>query len=202
MTIFEPIAIYRKLYMKFKKPKTSNIILLVVITLFIIPQTRQPIQIALHSVLSKFGPSVIDKEDQKTVSYASWKLRDLEGNEINYNETKDKVVFINLWATWCPPCIAEFQGIQDLYNDYKDDVVFLLVSDEAPETIQIFLDKKGYNVPVFNPLTNYPKDFEGRSIPRTYIIDKEGHVVVDKKGVANWNSDKMRNELDELLKGS
>ena len=172
---------------------------LMLIALLIIPQTRHPIQVALHSVLSKFGPSVIDKEDQKTVSYTSWKLRDLDGNELNYKDTKGKVVFINLWATWCPPCIAEFQGIQDLYNDYKDDVVFLLVSDESPKIINNFLDKKGYDVPIFNPLTNYPKDFEARSIPRTYIIDKEGRIVVDKKGAANWNSDKVRDQLNELL---
>jgi thiol-disulfide isomerase/thioredoxin len=188
--------------MKFIKPKTSNIIFLVIIALLIIPQTRQPIQIALHSILSKFGPSVIDEENQRTVTYASWKLRDLDGNEMNYNDTKDKVVFINLWATWCPPCIAEFQGIQDLYNDYKDEVTFIMVSDETPETIQNFLSRKGYDIPVFNPLTNYPEDFEARSIPRTYIIDKQGHIVVDTKGAANWNSGKVRLQLDELIRGS
>jgi len=186
--------------MKFRKPKTSDIILLVVIALLIIPQTRQPIQVAFHSILSKFGPSVIDKEDRKTVSSASWKLRDLDGIEMDYNETKDKVVFINLWATWCPPCIAEFQGIQNLYDDYKDKVTFVMVSDESPETIQNFLDKKGYKIQVFNPLTNYPEDFNPRSIPRTYIIDKQGRIVIDKKGAANWNSDKIRSQIDELLK--
>mgnify|MGYP001821548855 CR=1 FL=1 len=115
--------------MKISKSKRNNILYLVIIALLIIPQTRKPIQIAFHSVLSQFGPSVIDKEDRKKVSYSSWQLRDLNGNEFNYLETKGKVVFVNLWATWCPPCIAEFQNIQDLYNDYGDDFVFLLVSD-------------------------------------------------------------------------
>ena len=55
--------------MKFRKPKTSNIIFLVIIALLIIPQTRQPIQIALHSILSKFGPSVIDEENQRVASW-------------------------------------------------------------------------------------------------------------------------------------
>jgi len=187
--------------MKFRKPKKSDIIFLVIILLLIIPQTRQPIQVALHSVLSKFGPSVIDKEDQKKVSYTSWELRDLNGNKLNYQDTKGKVVFVNLWATWCPPCIAEFQNIQDLYDDYGDKVLFLLVSNESPKTIQRFLEKKGYYIPIFNPLTNYPDDFNPRSIPRTYIIDKEGFIIVDKKGAANWNSSKMRGQLDELLKG-
>ena len=185
--------------MKFRKPKKSDVLFLVIIALLIIPQTRQPIQIALHAVLSKFGPSVIDKEDREKVSYSSWKLRDLKGNELNFANTKGKVVFVNLWATWCPPCIAEFQNIQDLYNDYNDEVFFLLVSNESPNTIQKFLDKKGYDIPIFNPLTNYPDEFNSRSIPRTYIIDKEGFIVVDKKGAANWNSEKIRNQLNNLL---
>ncbi|MEZ4796381.1 MAG: TlpA disulfide reductase family protein [Flavobacteriaceae bacterium] len=185
--------------MKFRKPKTSDIIFLVIITLLIIPQTRQPIQIALHSIITKFNPSVIDKEDREKVSYSNWKLKDLNGNELNFADAKGKVVFLNFWATWCPPCIAEFQSIQDLYDDYKEKVVFLLVSDESPEIIKKFLDKKGYDIQIFNPLTSYTEDFKIRSIPRTYIIDKEGYIVVDKKGAANWNSEKIRVQIEELL---
>jgi len=165
----------------------------------LIPQTRQPIQVAIQSVISKFSPSVIDKEDRKKIEYSSWNLRDLNGNEFNFRDAKGKVVFINLWATWCPPCIAEFQSIQDLYHDYSENVVFLLVSDESPEVINAFLDKKGYIIQIFNPLTKYPEGLSSRSIPRTFIIDREGYLVVDKNGAANWNSDKVREHLDELL---
>ena len=124
---------------------------------------------------------------------------DLDGIELNFADTKGKVVFVNLWATWCPPCIAEFQTIQDLYNDYNEKVVFLLVSDESPETIKKFLAKKGYEIQIFNPLTDYPDGFDARSIPRTYIIDKEGYIVVDKKGAANWSSDAVRQQLDQRV---
>ncbi|MEY8870199.1 TlpA family protein disulfide reductase [Meridianimaribacter flavus] len=185
--------------MIFRKLKISNIVFLVIIVLMLIPQTRQPIQVAIQSVISKFSPSVIDKEDRKKIEYSSWNLRDLNGNEFNFKDAKGEVVFINLWATWCPPCIAEFQSIQDLYNDYNENVVFLLVSDESPEVINAFLDKKGYNIQIFNPLTKYPEDLSSRSIPRTFIIDREGYLVVDKNGAANWNSDKVREQLDELL---
>lgn len=185
--------------MKLRKLKKSDIIFLVIIVLLIIPQTRHPIQIALHSVISKFNPSVIDKEDREKISYSSWKLRNLNGVELDFIETKDKVVFVNLWATWCPPCIAEFQSIQDLYDDYKDEIVFLLVSDESPTIIQKFLDKNGYDIQIYNTLSKYPEYFNARSIPRTYIVDKGGYIVVDKKGAANWNSDKVRDQLKELL---
>lgn len=125
--------------------------------------------------------------------------KNIEGNDIDFKDVKRKVVFLNLWATWCPPCIAEFQGIQNLYDDYKDKVEFIMVSSESPKIIQKFLNNKGYQIPVFNPLTNYPNEFNARSIPRTYIIDKNGYVVVDKKGAANWNSAKIRRQLNKLL---
>ncbi|MCO4822969.1 MAG: TlpA family protein disulfide reductase [Flavobacteriaceae bacterium] len=186
--------------MKLNKSKRSNMLFLVVIALLIIPTTRHPIQIALHTIFSQFGPSVIDKEDQKKITDSNWNLRALNGDEINFIDTKGKVVFVNLWATWCPPCIAEFQGIQDLYHDYNDKVEFLLVSDESPEIINKFLDKKGYDIKIYNPLSAYPSFFEARSIPRTYLIDKSGHIVIDKKGAANWNSNTVRSQLDQLLK--
>ena len=185
--------------MKYIKSNLGNIVLLIVVVLMLVPQTRQPIQVAIQSVISRFNPSVIDEEDQRKVSYSSWELRDLNGVTLNFEDTKGKVVFVNLWATWCPPCIAEFQSIQDLYDDYNESVMFLLVSNESPEVIRKFLDKKGYHIQVFNPISRAPDDLSSKSIPRTFIIDKEGYVVIDKSGAANWNSDKVREQLDKLL---
>lgn len=188
--------------MKFIKLKSRDLMFLVVLALVIIPQSRETIQIAFHSILSKFNPVIIHKSAQQTITYSPWVLRDLKGNEMEYSDTKNQVVFLNLWATWCPPCIAEFQGIQELYNDYKNDVVFLLVSDETPIAIQNFLKKNGYDINVFIPMTKYPIDFNPKSIPRTYIIDSKGSIVIDKKGAANWSSSKVRKILNKLLKES
>ena len=188
--------------MKFRKIKKGDILFLILLVLMIVPQTRQPIQIAFHSVMSLFSPSVINHRQQKKILYEPWKLKDLEGNEFDFSNTKNRVVIVNLWATWCPPCIAEFQGIQNLYDDYGKKVDFILVSDESPKMIKKFLKSKGYNIKVFTPITEYPSYFNPKSIPRTYIIDKQGHIVIDKKGAANWNSSKVREQLDKLLTAS
>ena len=185
--------------MTFKKPSRNTIVFLIIIALLLIPQTRQPIQIALHSLLSKINPSTVSIENRKLISYSTWKLKSLDGDELDFESTKGEVVFLNFWATWCPPCIAEFQAIQDVYNDYSDKVTFVLVSNESPEVIQKFLNKKGYDIKIYTPLTDYPDDFDVSSIPRTYLIDKEGRIVIDKGGAANWNSDATRSIIDELL---
>ena len=185
--------------MKIKKPSSSTIIFLVVIALLLIPQTRQPIQIAYHSLLAKFSPSTISEDERRIISYSQWELKSLTGEGLNFKTTKGKVVFLNFWATWCPPCIAEFQSVQDLYSDYKDKVVFVLVSNESPEVIQKFLDKNDYEIIIYNPLTNNPKEFNPSSIPRTYLIDKEGQIVIDKNGAADWNSNSIRTLINDLL---
>jgi thiol-disulfide isomerase/thioredoxin len=181
------------------KVKTSNIIFLIVIALLIIPQTRQPIQVFLHKGLALISPSTIKEEKREIISDYNWQLRDQDGLPFNFSEAKGKVVFLNFWATWCPPCIAEMPSIEALYSDYKNKVVFLLVSNEDIETINSFKDKNNYSFKFFNPISKPPNDLQTNSIPQTYIIDKSGKIVMDKSGAANWNSDTVRAVLDDLL---
>jgi thiol-disulfide isomerase/thioredoxin len=185
--------------MKISKSQRSNLIFLIVIALLIIPQTRKPIQVFLNKGLALFGPSIERESNRTTIAFEDWKLKDLEGNLVNFKDIENKVIFLNFWATWCPPCIAEMGSIQELYNDYKDEVVFLLVSSEKPQVVQRFFKKKGYNLNSYSPLSSYPKDFNINSIPRTFLINKKGEIVIDKRGAANWNSNKVRTQIKELL---
>jgi len=185
--------------MKFTKSHRNNIIFLIVITLLIIPQTRQPIQIFIHKGLALFSPSVFNKDESKVLANYNWTLKNLNNNTINLNEYKGEVVFVNLWATWCPPCIAEMPSIQELYNDYKNDIKFLIVSEENTETIKRFLKKHDYNFEINQPINDTPEMLKSRSIPRTLLIDKEGNIIINKSGAANWNSAKVRETIDNLI---
>ena len=185
--------------MKIKKSHRDLFVMLVAIAILIIPQTRNAIKVTIHKTFTLFSPSVVKDENRVTLDDYHWKLIDNGGCEYNFKETKDKVVFLNLWATWCPPCIAEMPKMQLIYNDYKDQVVFLFVSYEDAKKVQKFLDKKGYQLPNFQPVSDIPQKLFSSSIPATYIINKKGEIVVDKKGAANWNSDFVRGLLDSLL---
>ena len=186
--------------MKISKSQRSNIIFLVIILVMIIPQTRQPIQIFLQKGLAMISPSVIKSENRVTLTDYNWQLVDENGRPYNFNDAKGKVVLINFWATWCPPCIAEMPSMEKLYKDYKDDVVFLFVSNESQEVISKFKQKNDYEFLVHSAITATPKLLEASSIPRTFILDQQGHIVIDKTGAADWNSDKVRKLLDDLLK--
>ena len=186
--------------MKFSRSNIKNIIFFTIIGLLLIPQTRQPIQVLLHKSLALFSPSTIDESKQEVIENYSWNLKNEEGTIYNFESTKGKVVLVNFWATWCPPCIAEMPSMQLLYDDYKDKIEFVFVSNEEFLVINEFVNKKEYTFDVYNPLTKYPEDFDVSSIPRTFLIDKNGRLVIDKTGAANWNSNAVRNQIDLLLK--
>jgi len=185
--------------MTFQKPKISNLLFVAIIILMIIPQTRQPIQVFLHKGLALFSPSLTSENNRKQLQDYRWKLKSIDNQDYDFSQAKDKVILINFWATWCPPCIAEMPALQELYDDYNDKIEFLLVSEENRPVIQKFIDKHDYTFKVFKPLTNIPKNLQTRSIPRTFIIDKAGNIVIDKSGAANWNSKDVRNILDNLI---
>ena len=180
----------------FNKKNISNIVFVLVIALLLYSPTREWFmrQIA-------FSPSVKSIDESEKIDTYNWSLKGLNTDNVNFNEFKDKVVFVNFWATWCPPCRAEMPMIQKLYDDYKDKVTFIFVTNENWTTVEKYYNKNGYNLPAYNSLSNIPVKFsETNSIPATYLLDKEGNILIKKVGAADWNSKKTRKLLDELIK--
>src|SRR3546814_399295 len=107
--------------------------------------------------------------------YVSFK--DKSGNIISLNSLKGKVVFINFWATWCPPCIAEMPTIQKLYTEFKDNkaVEFIMVDVDNNRTkSQNFMDKRKFDLPVYTPASPIPASYFGGSLPTTILLNKNG----------------------------
>ncbi len=75
----------------------------------------------------------IDKSKRVKLSTYNRQLKDVKGHKVDFNSFKNRVVVVNFWATWCPPCIAEMPAFEKLYQDYKKDVVFLLVANDDPK---------------------------------------------------------------------
>lgn len=146
------------------------------------------------------SPSLENKEDYQKVVLDQWHVVDESGNSFDFKNIEGKVVIINFWATWCPPCIAEKPSFQELYNDYKDKVVFMFVTTDSKDKVIAFKEKYGYSLPVYYQIDSPPALLYSTSIPATYVIDKEGNIVVKKFRAADWNSGKFRVALDELLK--
>ncbi|MAL60161.1 MAG: thiol-disulfide oxidoreductase [Flavobacteriaceae bacterium] len=180
------------------KKHGSTILLLVLVALLFIPQTGMPIKVFFNRLIS-FSPSEIKVEKRETIHDFDWQLEDLEGTNINFNQSEGRVTLVNFWATWCPPCIAEMPSFQSLYDVFNDSVDFYFVSLESPETLIKFIQKKGYRLPIYIPQEQLPDGLETNSFPTTYLISKRGEIVIDKVGAADWDSEKTRKIIEKLL---
>ena len=148
-----------------------------------------------------FSPSINSEDNIEQLQTTNWQLKNIENNEtVNFNDFNDKVVFINFWATWCPPCRAEMPMIQDLYNTYKNKVEFVMLTNEDWDKVNTYFSKNNYDLPVYNSINTPPENFtKTTSIPASYLIDKNGKIRVSKVGSAKWNSKKMTDFIDKLI---
>jgi hypothetical protein len=86
-----------------------------------------------------------------------------------------------------------------LHTDYGDRITFLLLANEKPETVQRFLEKKALDLPVFIPQIKAPEALYETSIPTNYVLSQEGKIIIKETGAADWNSERVRLLLDNLL---
>lgn len=132
-----------------------------------------------------------EKETSKTIPAFDFTLTDQYGKEHTLSDYKGKVVFLNFWATWCPPCQKEMPDIEELYqkfNENQDDVIILgvanPVSEEYPnnqdvskEEVIAFLEEKGYTFPVvFDETGEVLKSYYINAFPTTFMIDRQGNI--------------------------
>lgn len=170
------------------------------ILLLIIPSTRIEVS-SFFIKLTSLPPSTLDKNEQFKINQQaeSWLIYDMKGNQVLFSSLNEKPVFLNFWATWCPPCVAELPGIIELYEKYKEEVNFVLVSNESPEKVSSFAKKHDFEEALFYQNTSLPANFSSQSIPTTFIISKGGLVVVSEKGAARWNSSRIEEVIKKLI---
>lgn len=126
---------------------------------------------------------------------------DGNGKKVSLSSLQGKVVFVNFWATWCPPCIKEMPSIQALKNKFaKKDVVFLMVDvDSQYAKSKAFMDKKSYDLPVYTPGGNISEHYLGNSVPTTLIFDKKGNLVQRIVGGVDYASPEVEKFMDQVL---
>jgi thiol-disulfide isomerase/thioredoxin len=131
-----------------------------------------------------------------------WTLESLDGNKVAFSEFENKVVFLNFWATWCPPCTVELPSIRRLYESFKNngEVAFVVATYEDEKIVQKFISSHKLRLPVYLHKRNLPTVFESkRGIPITFIIDRNGGIVYEQVGAAKWDDEAVVSFLRSLL---
>lgn len=122
--------------------------------------------------------------------------------DINLEAYRGNVVFLNFWATWCAPCVAEMPAMQTLYERYRDDGLVVLavnVREEEP-VVREFIDRLGVTYPVAldrnGTVTNL---YNVRGFPTTVIIDRSGNVIGVKLGYHDWDEEETMNAFGTIM---
>lgn len=185
--------------------KFGDVFFWLLIIMMLIPGPRKVVATTVNrAFLHLKHPTMKEEARQDKLSQDDyqWLLQGQDGNSYSFSDLQGKVIFLNFWATWCPPCIAELPEIDALYEAWGDKVVFLLVSNQEAPEVEAFLEKRGYgkDLPVYYPATALPDALQYSALPTTIIISKEGKIVTRKTGAANWNSKATEKIFTELLR--
>jgi len=124
----------------------------------------------------------------------------LDGEPVSLSSSRGKPIFMNIWATWCPPCLAEMPYIEALYQEVKDEeIIFVMIStDETAEEARTYMQQKGYTLPVYRLAAPLPEPYTSRVLPTTYVIGADGTLGTVHSGMANYNKPGFRNYLRSL----
>lgn len=144
----------------------------------------------------------IDDKDTSIIDNGTFLYTDLAGRQASTESLKGKVVFVNFWASWCPPCIAEMPSLNNLYEQFKNDdrFVFLFITqDTDPGKAIAYLKKSNFNLPVYTLTGNINPAMYSGTLPTTIVLNKQGEMVFHQQGIAGYNTEQFKQQLKNLL---
>ena len=132
-------------------------------------------------------------------------LTDTAGSEVGLSDFRGKLVVLNLWATWCEPCLREMPSLERLQSRLGERIAVLAVSEDrgGNKTVEPFIAKLGLkSVKTYiDPKSEVGHAFGARGLPTSFLIDREGKVLGRVEGAAEWDSPKILGVLEPLLSG-
>lgn len=172
-----------------------------VLVLIVSPDAKSWVMQQLVSV-GLFKAEIMKDGIQDAPENATFSFTDTSGKLATTANLKGKVVFINFWASWCPPCRAEMPSLNELYKKLKDDnrFVFLFINEDDDKTKAIeYLKKNGFAIPLYSRAGDVPSEIFSGTLPTTIVLDKDGRIVMNHTGMAGYNTDGFMKQLKQLL---
>lgn len=133
----------------------------------------------------------------------SVKFRTASGEMVDISDSRGKVIFLNFWATWCPPCLAEMPSINSLRAKFRDDKDILFIMADVDNNLtrsSNFMKRNKYDLPVYEATESIPEAIFQGTVPTTLIIDQQGKIVFFHEGMADYDSGKTEAFLRSLSK--
>ncbi|OOZ19030.1 hypothetical protein BOW28_01025 [Solemya velum gill symbiont] len=163
----------------------------------VLPELSAPVKQAASSTILK--PYVGEQPE------LALKLADMQGNQFALAQLKNKVVVLNFWATWCPPCVEEIPSLERLRELMQADGLEVVSIDvgESTANIQAFLKDKPVDFPVLlDPEAEAFKSWNGYAFPTTFVLDREHKIQYAVFGAFEWDADEVVEMLRQLTESS
>lgn len=185
--------------MKIKRKTVLNILLFAFVLSFFMTPLGHFSKVFLNRLFAS-TPDIIDEPSRQKMTSYDWKLKNANWDFFNLHKSRGKVLFINFWASWKLPSEAELKGIQELYDEFKGQVDFYIITNEERPPVEEFMRLKKFTFPVTYLIIGEPAPFEILDPPGTYIIDKNGYIVVKEDDISDWDNHKIKELLIDLVK--
>lgn len=186
-----------------KKYLANSLFMVVLMVILFVPSGKALVMEGLMKI-GLFQPNLPAVPASKSLlAMPDAALQGTNGQIIHLANLKGKVIFINFWATWCPPCVAEMPGIKELYEKLKDNknIVFLIVdADHNFKKSVPFMQKHRFTMPLYQLAGPVSESLVSNSIPTTTIIDRNGRVTFHHEGSADYSNPKVLSYLIGLTK--
>jgi peroxiredoxin len=143
-----------------------------------------------------------DAEKSVNSKAPDFSLKDAHGRSLSLSSLRGKVVLINFWATWCPPCKAEMPSMNRLYNEIRNRgfEVVAISTDNSLSTIKDFLARNRIDFPVlFDETKSVTRQYHVFSMPTTFLIDRSGMIAEKFYGEEDWTDAVIRKKIEKLL---
>ncbi len=116
-----------------------------------------------------------------------WAIQTLDGETVSFSDFQGKTVFLNIWASWCSPCMMEMPSIEKLHKSIDPSkVAFVILSREDEDVVRAFVEREPLDLPLYIA-EEVPSAFESSTVPATFIIDPAGKVVFKHTGAVKWD---------------
>ena len=182
--------------MKMVFRKACLIVAALIVMITVIPEMAKA-----QSKEDDIATTTLVKEGDKAPNFT---VEMIDGKKITLSELKGKVVVVNFWATWCPPCRQELKVVEkELINRFKGkDFVFLPISrGEQAKTVEAFREQNGYTFPMgLDPMQEIYKKYASNYIPRTFVVGKDGKIIYVSVGYTPEEFGQMVKTIEKALK--
>lgn len=178
-------------------------ILLLALAILFVPAVKVFFISAMMRIGLMRAPTEASVPANTSSAPAKISFRTVTDSVFSTDQLKGKILIINFWATWCPPCRAEMPSLNELYHHYKNNPKVMILPVDVDNKLaasQSFMHQNKYNLPVYALAGELPANLNFESIPTTVILDSQHRIIAKHEGAANYADKRFFDFIDGLVK--